>query len=137
MTKEQYRIHMFGMVIAVTEETYKEYFRIERHLKTLEEKDHRYGLFFYNEYDTDDGLGEEFIYDPNSPSVEDLVIGKLMQRELRHCLSLLPEEDQKLIHALYYEQVTEEELGKRIGITQSSVSKWKARIIQKLQIFIK
>lgn len=136
MAEKKYYIRVPEALVEVSKEIYAEYYHVERHLKTLEEKDQRYDLLFYNEYDTDDGLGEELIVDCTSPCVEDIVIAKLMHRKLRHCLSMLPLEDQKLIHALFYEQVSEEELGKRIGISQSTVSRWKSRTIQKLQILI-
>lgn len=137
MAEKKYYIRVPEARVEVSKEIYVEYYRSERRLRTLEEKDQRNGLISYNAFDTDEGLGEEYVTDLNSPSLEDLAITRLMQRKLRNCIAMLPTEDQELIQALFYEQMTEAEVAKRISISQSGISRWKDRVIQKLQILIK
>ena len=136
MAEKKYYIRVPEALVEVSKEIYVEFYRSERRLRTLEEKDQRNGLISYNAFDTDEGLGEEYVADLNSSSLEDLAIARLMQRKLRSSIEMLPAEDQELIHALFYEQMTEAEFGKRMGISQAAISKWKDRIIKKLQNYI-
>ena len=136
MAEKKSYIRVPEALVEVSKEVYVEFYRSERRLRTLEEKDQRNGLLSYNAFDTDEGLGEEYVADLNSSSLEDLAIARLMQRKLRSSIAMLPAEDQELIHALFYEQMTEAEFGKRMGISQAAISKWKDRIIKKLQNYI-
>ena len=136
MAEKKYYIRVPEALVEVPKEIYVEFYRSERRLRTLEEKDQRNGLISYNTFDTDEGLGEEYVADLTAYSLEDLAISRLMQRKLRHCIALLPAEDQKLIQALFYDQMTEAEAGKCMGISQAAISKWKDRIIKKLQNYI-
>ena len=101
MAEKKYYIRVPEALVEVSKEVYVEFYRSERRLRTLEEKDQRNGLLSYNAFDTDEGLGEEYVADLNSSSLEDLAIARLMQRKLRSSIAMLPAEDQELIHALF------------------------------------
>ena len=133
MAEKKYYIRLPEACVEVSKEIYVEFYRLERRLKTLEERDQRNGLISYNSFDTDDGLGEEYVADLKSSNLEDLAIARLIQRKVRSCIALLPTEDQKLIYSLFYEQMTEAELGKCMGMSQAAISKRKDQIIKKLQ----
>ena len=72
-------IRIEGTLVEVNKEIYDTYYGIERHAKTLDEKDERNGKVSYNAMDTDEMLGEDMIPDLNSPSVEDIVVTRMMR----------------------------------------------------------
>ena len=96
-----------GHLVEVTKDVYLTYYRVERHTKTLDEKDVRNGKVSYSDLDTEETLGEEMVPDPNAESVEDKAVGNILLQELRQCLAQLPLEEQNLIRALYFEELTE------------------------------
>ena len=136
MAEKKYYIRVPEALVEVSEEVYKAFWKMDRHARTLEEKDARNRVFSYDAYDTDDMLGAEMFADQNTSSIEERVIADMMTSELKRCIALLPEEDQKLIQAIYYDGLSEAAAGKRLGISQSRISKKKDRILQKLQKFI-
>jgi RNA polymerase sigma factor (sigma-70 family) len=62
-----------------------------------------------------------------------LLIEKERYRELHHYLSQLAPEDQDLINALFFQEMTETEYARKIGKTQQAVNKAKIRILAKLK----
>lgn len=133
MADKQYYIKISGQMIEVTKEVYREFRYMERHMQTLEEKDERHRVISYNALDTDETLGEEAVPDLISPSVEDQAIAGLMAAKLRRCLALLPEDDRRLIQAIYYEGLSERELSEREGVPQTTINYRRNLIVQKLR----
>ena len=101
--ERKYRLRVEGHLVEVTKDVYLTYYRVERHTKTLDEKDVRNGKVSYSDLDTEETLGEEMVPDPNAESVEDKAVGNILLQELRQCLAQLPLEEQNLIRALYFE----------------------------------
>ncbi len=134
--KKKYYIRMHGLLIEVSKELYTEYHYIDRQLKTLIEKDARNGVVSYNALDTSEASGEAMMPDRDTPSVEEQEIAEIMSKELRRCIALLTPPEQDLIHAIFYDEATEDEVGKMLGISQQAVSKRKERIIEKLRRLI-
>ncbi len=133
MSDKKFYMRVPEALVEVSEEVYKASKYMDRHYKTLEEKDVRNRVISYDALDTDEILGAEMIPDPSAQSVEDQVITRIMAAKLRKCLSLLPEEDQQLIRSIYYDGLSEETTGKRLGISQPAISKKKGKILRKLQ----
>ena len=136
MAEKKYYIRVPEALVEVSEDVYKAFWKMDRHARTLEEKDARNHVFSYDAFDTDETLGAEMFADQNASNIEEQVIADMMTSELKRCIALLPEEDQKLIQAIYYDGLSEAAAGKRLGISQSRISKKKDRILQKLQKFI-
>lgn len=134
--KECY-IRLRGALIAVTPDVYHVCHRTKRQAKTLYEKDERNNLVSYDGMDTEDTLGVETISDPNTPSVEDIVLSKMYRERLRYCLSQLTETEQSLIYALFYEEKTEREYAETLGISQNAVNKRRHKVLAKLRQLIK
>ena len=126
-----------GHLVEVTKDVYLTYYRVERHTKTLDEKDVRNGKVSYSDLDTEETLGEEMVPDPNAESVEDKAVGNILLQELRQCLAQLPLEEQNLIRALYFEELTEREYAKQINISQKAVNKRRHKILSKLRDLMK
>ena len=136
MADKKYYIRVPEALVEVSEDVFKTSRYMDRHFQTLEEKDARNRVFSYDALDTEDMLGAELFPDPSSSNIEDQVIASMMAAKLRWCIALLPEEDRKLIRAIYYEGVSEKDTGKLFGISQRAVSKRLHQILQKLQILI-
>ena len=68
-------------------------------------------------------------------SEEDVYKRQMVDR-LKAALPLLSDSEQALIHAIFFDGLSEREVGARFGITQSVVNKRKARILIKLRKII-
>ena len=55
--ERKYRIRVDGILVDVSKEVYRAYYSIERHTRTLDEKDIRNGKVLYSDLDTDELLG--------------------------------------------------------------------------------
>ena len=131
--KKEYRVRSCGTLVPVTQEVYQAYYQAKRHDKTLCEKDERNGLVSYDGMDTEDILGEEVIPDRDTVSVEDTAIANILRGKLRYCLTLLDAPDWELIHALYFEGMSERQLAKRTGIPQRTINDRKQRTLRTLK----
>jgi len=136
MAEKKYYIRVPEALVEVSEEVYKASRYMDRHFQTLEEKDARNRVFSYDALDTEDMLGAELFPDQATSSIEDQVIASMMAAKLRRCIALLPEEDRKLIQAIYYDGLSEQVVGQKFGISQPAISKKKDRILKKLLKFI-
>ena len=65
--------------------------------------------------------------------IEEQVIQKLQHEMLHKALSSLSEEEEKLIHLLFFEERTEREVAKSMGIYHNAIHKQKKRILRKLK----
>lgn len=131
--RKEYRIKVQGVLVEVTREVYLAYYSIDRHTRTLDEKDVRNGKVLYSALDTEETLGEEMIPDSGAARVEDVAIGNILREKLRHCLTLLPEPERELIQALYFEGLTERQFSKRTGIPQRTINDRRNRAIARLK----
>lgn len=134
---KEYFIRVQGTLISVTHEVYQTCHQMKRHEKTLYEKDQRNGLVSYNALDSDDMAGEESIPDRVSPGVEDAVAENILTEQLHQCIAQLSETEQRLIQALFFEERTEREYAKALGISQKAVNKRKKQVIEKLRNLMK
>ena len=62
-----------------------------------------------------------------------MAIAHILQERLHQCLELLPPQDRELIHALYFEELSERQLAKRTGIPQRTINDRKRRVIAQLK----
>ncbi len=131
--KKEYFIKIENQQIQVSETVYRTYYGLQRRDKTLEEKDQRNGRMLYSNLDTSETLGEEMIPDMSAAAVEDMVIAKLMLERLHRCINLLPKGELELIQAIYFDQLSERKLSKKMGIHYMTLHDRKIRILQKLR----
>ena len=127
--REKYFIKIGDALVEVTKEVYEAYYSVERHMRTLDEKDARNGTVLYSNLDTKKTLGVEMLRDLTAESVED--------ERLHKCLSHLPESDQQLIRAIYFEDLSEREYARQVGLSQKGVNKRKHKILKKLRKMVK
>lgn len=131
--KKKYHIRSSQTSIEVTQEVHCAYHSVERHLRTLDDKDRRNGKISYDNLDTEDLLGEEMIPDRDAVSVEDAAIALVMHQQLHQALQLLSESEQELIHALYFQELSERKLSQRTGIHYMTIHSRKVKILKKLR----
>lgn len=135
--KKNYYIRVYGRPVPVTEAVYLSYYRMNRRARFLAEKDAQHHTTHYSALDTEETLGEEAIFDPAAPSVEDLAIYEVLKEQLYQSLEQLPEEDRALIQALYFEQLGERTYAERLGISQKGVNKRRQKVLEKLRKLMK
>lgn len=142
-------IRLHGDLIPVSDEVYEIYRKSARkaHYFTRELKHWRIKVDAENESvlylpAREDSL-DRLIDDNNqqfsdeSVSVEDVACYQLLRKALYSALTQLSKEEQMFINSLFFEGLTEEELGVRLGITQQAVNKRKLKILKKLRILLK
>ena len=66
-------------------------------------------------------------------NVEELAIKSVMIAKLKDSLGLLSADELEMIHALFYQGLTEREFAKNVGIPQKTINDRKARILRKLK----
>ena len=122
--------------VEVSEVIYKEYCRINNHEKYLRKKDQKNGLALYSNLDNNKMLGEEMIVDQNLLDTEEQIELKLQIERLRECLEVLTDAEWELIQALFYENLSERELSKKMNCHHMTIHNQKVRILKKLKKLI-
>ena len=84
---------------------------------------------------TDDFNGEDILVD-TSQEIDDAVIHKIMLDKLRDSFVLLSDEEQKLIHEIYFNGLSERNLAEKSGVSQVAIHKRKIKILDKLKKII-
>ena len=90
------------------------------------------GLLSLDGFTDSEGNVIDFIVDEAVDVIESAV-HVVMAARLKTALSLLSDSEQALVKAIFYEELSEREVGLRLDITQSVVNKRKAKILAKLR----
>lgn len=135
--QKKYYIHVPGALVEVSEGVYFAYYQEKRRGRTLREKDERNGAVSYDGLDTPELTGQEMIPDRDAVSVEDAAIANILRGELHRCLTLLNEPDRQLIHAIYFEGLSEREYSKKTGMHHMTIHSRKVAILRALKKMIK
>lgn len=99
-------IPLHGMLMEVTEETYRNFYKSQRRQKYIDERSAENGDFSYDMLTTDDFNGEDVLADESEP-LDEQVIRKIMTDKLHDSLVLLSDDEQKLINALFFRNLSE------------------------------
>lgn len=133
--KEEYRskrfLPLYGMLMEVTEEDYRSYYKDERRQRYIEERAREFGLFSYDALTTEEFNGEDILVD--SMDAEEEVEVRLMLEKLRGALLSLSEDERSFIRQHFFEGKSQTELSLLYGVNQSSISRKLARILSKLK----
>lgn len=81
---------------------------------------------------TEDMNGEDILTDP-LVDIQEQVESDIMADKLHRCLSLLEQDEQTLIEALYFQGFSEHEWSRKTGIPQKTINDRKRRILGKLK----
>lgn len=129
-------IPLHGMLMEVTEETYRNFYKSKRRQKYIDERSAENNDFSYDMLTTDDFNGEDILADESEP-LDEQVIRKIMTDKLKSALPLLAEDEQKLIREIFYEELSERTLAEKYGISQVAIHKRKVKILEKLKKMMK
>ncbi len=132
--RDTHYIKIDGQLVPVTAEVYDAYHYYENRGQTISKKESK-NVVSYNAMDTDDLLGEDMFPDESATSPEDMAIANLLSKQLHIYLKMLPQEDQDLLHALFFEGMSEDAYSLKSGIPQRTVNRQKVRAINKLRNF--
>lgn len=132
---DKFFLPLHGMLMEVTEEAYKEYYRDKRRQKYIDERSRLNGDVSYNALDTDETLGEDVFADEKT-DVEAEVINKMTVAELRKAFLLLSPDERELIKILFIDGVTERKASEIYGVSQVAIHKRKNKILAKLKKFL-
>ena len=133
--KDRFFISLHNMLMEVDEAYYTEFYREQRREKYLRERAIEKGDIYYDSLDTEEFNGEDILVDPDE-DVAQQVTDKLMAEHVRYVVSLLPDDEQLLIHRHYFENIPETELAKIYGVSQQAISKKMVKIRAKLKNLI-
>lgn len=123
---------LHGMLMEVTEDAYKDFYRDKRRQKYLNERSEVNEDFSYDMLTTDEFNGEDILID-DSDDIAVQVEHKMMLDKLRSLFPLLSEEEQKLLNALYFKGMSERDWSKVSKIPQKTINDRKRRILAKLK----
>ena len=139
-TDMSYKSRRFILVekhlMELSEENYRAYYKEKRRAKYVKERERKIGVFSYDALSDRGICGEELIAD-QEVDVCDLAVSHTLVENLRNCLSLLTDEEYRLIRLRFYAQLTEAEIGRLYGVSQQSISKRLARICKKIKNLMK
>lgn len=123
---------LHGMLLEVTENTYRDFYRDKRRQKYLREQSEKNGDISYDMLTTNEFNGEDILID-GSKDIAAQVESKIMADKLKQAILTLPKEEQLLIYRHYYAEIPETELASIYGISQQAISKRLIKIRAKLK----
>ena len=132
---EKFFLPLYGMLMEVTAETYKWYYKDKRRQKYIDERSKLNGDVSYNALDTDETLGEDILADRRT-DVEMHVINQMTVEQLRKAFLLLSPDEKALIIEHFFDEKSQVELSKQYGVNQSNISRKINHIISKLKKFL-
>ena len=132
--KDTFFISSCGVLMEVSQEFYKEYYRDRRRERYLDELAVEH-IISYHSLDSEEFCGEDMLVDPNE-DVAEIVTRKLMVEKLKSVLPLLTDDERKLIEEHFFMEISQVELSQIYGVNQSNISRKISRILKKLRKFL-
>ena len=131
--KEKYFIPIEGKMIEVEENVYVAYYKMDRRERYLEERDRDNGVVSYNTIDSQGIDGESGLQDVVTETMETIALANELRNQLHRCIAVLPRAERELIHAIYFEGMTEAEYASKANMTQSGISRRRKKTLSKLK----
>lgn len=144
MTEKAYYIRINGQAVEVSEEVYREYYRGRRKERYIMEDlkterftiDQRTGNVTITP-SREDSLDRLLEADKQFPidveSAEDEAITAVMVEQLRKIIHTLSDEEQALIHELFYLDKTMREAGEALHVSAATVFNRREKLLKKLR----
>ena len=121
-----------GCLLEVVREQYADFYKDKERWRYLKKLDTNHSLLSLEGFTDSEGNRIDFIVD-EAVDVSETVVRAVMVDRLKAALPLLSDSEQTLIQAIFFEELSEREVGLRLGVTQSIVNKRKAKILAKLR----
>lgn len=133
--KDKLFIFLHGMLMEVTANDYLEFHKSKRRQKYIDERSVENGDFSYNMLTTDDFNGEDILID-DSADIATQGVHKIILDKLSDSILLLSDDEQELINALFFRNLSERKWSDETGIPQKTINDRKHRIIAKLKKYL-
>lgn len=142
--KEKYYIGISGQSFEVSREVYEVYYKgqrkeryfaedLKRGQKRINPKTGETMVIPSREDSYERLLDTEKQFVSDAESVEELVMHSIMVERLDHALKKLTKEELAIIYALFYQEISELELAKQLGISRTTLQSRKYKILEKLK----
>lgn len=126
---------LHGMLMEVTPEQYRDFYKERRRQKYLYERSRENRDISIDMLTTEQFNGADILVS-DGMDIEEQVAYKLLLDKLHSCLSMLTEEEQELIYALFFGEKTEREWSAETGIPQKTINNRKRKILLKLKALL-
>ena len=124
-----------GCLLEVVREQYTDFYRDKERWRYLQKLDTNHNLLSLEGFTDSEGNVIDFVVD-EAVDVAETVVHALMVDRLKAALPLLLDSEQALVRAIFFEGISEWEVGLQLGVTQSVVNKHKGKILMKLRKII-
>ena len=131
--EKQKNLYINGEEVPVTEEVYRAFIRPIWREKKRREREKERGT---KPLSLDKFLGAGFDIPSDDALVEEIVADKLLLEMLMDALDELTVEERGLIDAIYYDDLSERETARNVGVSQNTVNYRKNKILNKLKKII-
>ncbi len=142
--REKYYIGLNGQIFEVSKELYETYYKGQRKEKyftydlkqehTRVDKETGEMIVVPSREDSYERLLEaEKQFAEEAENVEDVAVRAVMLEKLNEALHTLTDEETAIIHALFYQEISEVELAKKLGIARTTLQSRKYKILEKLR----
>ena len=142
--REKYYITLDGQAFEVSRELYEAYYkgrRKERYFTHDLKQEHtkvdketgRITVIPSREDSYERLLATEKQFAEETEDIEDAAIRAVMLEKLNEALHTLTDEETAIIHALFYQEISEVELAKQLGIARTTLQSRKYKILEKLK----
>ena len=142
--REKYYIGLNGQTFEISRELYVAYYKGQRkeryfthdlkqeHIKVDKETGEK--IIVPSREDSYERLLEaEKQFAGDAEDVEDAAVRAVMLERLNEALHTLTDEEAAIIHALFYQEISEAELAKKLGIARTTLQSRKYKILEKLK----
>lgn len=145
--REKYYIGLNGQAYEVSRELYEVYYKGQRKEKyfthdlkqerTKVDKETGERIVIPSREDSYERLLEaEKQFAEETEDIEDAAIRAVMLERLKEALHILTFEEKEIIYALFYQEISEVELAKKLGIARTTLQSRKYKILEKLKKFL-
>lgn len=142
--KEKYYIALDGQAYEVSRELYEAYYKGRRKEKyfthdlkqehtRVDKETGQITIIPSREDFYERLLATEKQFAEEAVDIEDAAIRAVMLEKLNKALHTLTDEETAIIHALFYQEISEVELAKRLGIPRTTLRSRKDKILTKLK----
>ena len=121
-----------GCLLEVVREQYADFYKDKERWRYLKKLDTNHSLLSLEGFTDSEGNVIDFIVD-EAVDVAETVVHAVMVDRLKTALRLLSDSERVLVNAIFFEELSEREVGLRLGVTQSVVNKRKSKILAKLR----
>ena len=130
--KDKRFLPLHGMLMEVTEDDYKAFYKARRRQKYLVEQSQDNKDISIDMLATEEFKDREVLLDAGQ-DVADQVVNRILLDKLRAVLPLLDKDDQELIYLHFFLNIPQTKIGRMFGLDQSSISRRINKILQKIK----